>query len=97
MYLPLQALDYFCAPNVSTSDHKPVAAVYSIPTIWQRHNSSAEGLQGIQLCLTNVHAEGLFILRKSRGKAAATNSFPSPSLCLMVRAPFCSCAFHPLL
>lgn len=29
-------LDYFCAPDIGTSDHKPVGCTFSVPTVWRQ-------------------------------------------------------------
>ena len=79
-----QVLDYFCAPNVSSSDHKPVSAIFSVPTIWRRHDVSAEvPTANIVVIISKISIEGLFVLRKKSG-SDVTNALPNPYVTITV-------------
>ena len=79
-----QVLDYFCAPNVSSSDHKPVSAVFSVPTIWRRHDVSADVPPGdVRVVISRIAIEGLSVLRK-RTASEVANALPNPYVTISV-------------
>lgn len=79
-YAP-QPLEYFSAPGISSSDHKPVGATFSVPTVF-RHRS--DGKPEVQLHLTQMSAQGLFV-RRSHRDAKTTNTPPNPCAIIKVR------------
>eukprot|EP00210_Caulerpa_lentillifera_P006808 g6507.t1 len=77
-----QVLDYYSVPEVSSSDHKPVAAFFKVPTIFYDHSISDENISIIVLSIKKLQADGLFLLKKTD---TITATPPNPQVFLSVR------------
>lgn len=76
-----QVLDYYSVPEVSSSDHKPVAALFKVPTsidsvrknckwcvcvlVFYDHSNTDKHKSIIVLAIKKLQAEGLFLLKKT--------------------------------
>jgi hypothetical protein len=84
-------LEYYYAPGITSSDHKPVGAVFSVPMVnltygpsSAPHGSSHQGSDNqLRLTLKRVSLEGLSVLKKrTTGKIV----FPNPYLIISSRS-----------
>ena len=84
-------LEYYYAPGITSSDHKPVGAVFSVPMVnltygppSAPHGSSHQGSDNqLRLTLKRVSLEGLSVLKK---RTTSKIVFPNPYLVISSRS-----------
>ncbi|KAJ9529767.1 hypothetical protein QJQ45_014544 [Haematococcus lacustris] len=76
----IKPLDYWCATDIASSDHKPVAASFQVPTIWRQDDPTIT--TRVHLVFTRIACTGLFMLRTRRGSTAMP-TLPNPDIIMM--------------
>eukprot|EP00798_Chlamydomonas_sp_ICE-L_P013605 gene13605-19478_t len=84
--LPLKqvkVVDYYCAPDVDSSDHKPVGALFNVPTIWCRAEEVSKVISTLKLVITCIKVSGMPTPGNKRRSSTITSTAPSQQIIFM--------------